>query len=336
MKELTDILRNAPKNLYHYTDAGTLLGIIQNKVFWASYIRFMNDNTEYDLAKEILFNRLPTFIKSNIRDDSSLVKRIKLNFEDMIKRIDLFIISFSEKENDLDQWRAYGKSTPNYSLKIDVTSLSKNSNILIEKNAVKERISSYVYSTGCPTISKVLMPCIYDKEDQELLINEILLDSFNHIKNYNEDEIKFTDYIARRFVYYAPLIKNEVYKNEKEWRIVILFNEHDQRLAEQKEIDEKKKSVIKDNTLSLDKLIEVQNNKVETIDFRTNGSYFIPYYKMNFYNVDCIKKIYIGACPDLDTVYESVEYMLRKNGFEIKKIKDDKIIMDSGLAYRNW
>lgn len=327
MKELTDILRNSPKYLYHYTDAGTLLGIIQNKEFWASYIRFMNDNTEYDLAKEILFNKLTTFIKSNFRDDNSLVERIKINFEAMIKRIDLFIISFSEKENDLDQWRAYGKSTPNYSLKIDVKSLSKNSNILIEKNAVKERISSYVYSTGCPTISKVLMPCIYDKEDQELLIDEILLDSFNHIKNYNEDEIKFTDYIARRFVYYAPLIKNEVYKNEKEWRIVILFNEHDQRLAEQKQKEENEKNHIIDLN---------EEEKVEKINFRTNGSYFIPYYKMKFFNTDCIKRVYIGPCPDLATVHESVEYMLRKNGFEIKKIKDDKIIMDSGLAYRNW
>ena len=324
MKGLTDVLRDAPENLYHYTDAGALLGIIQNKEFWASYIRFMNDNTEYDLAKEILFKKLPTFIKSNIRNSNSLVEKLKTNFEAMIRRIDLFIISFSEKENDLDQWRAYGKSTPNYSLKVNLKSLSNNSNILIEKNAVKERISSYVYSTGCPTISKVLMPCIYNKEDQEMLMDEIILDSFNHMKEYSEDENKFVDYIARRFVYYAPLVKNEVYKNENEWRIVILFNEHDRRLEEQEQREENEKN----HTIDLN-----EKEKVEKINFRT---YFIPYYKMKFFNTDCIKRVYIGPCPDLATVHESVEYMLRKNGFGLKTIIENEIIKESGLAYRNW
>lgn len=327
MIDLIAILRDNPEYLYHYTDAGALLGIIQNKEFWASYIRFMNDNTEYDLAKKILFKKLPNFIKTNFGKGDSLVSSITNNFEAMIRRIDLFIISFSEKENDLDQWRAYGKSTPNYSLKLDVNLLTNKADILYKKEDIKERINSYVYSTGCPTISKVLMPCIYDTNSQEALIDEIIQDSFEHVKSHNEDEIKFADYIARRFVYYAPLIKNEVYKNEKEWRIVILFNEHDQRLEEQKQGEENKKN----HTLDFD-----VKEKVEKINFRTNGSYFIPYYKMKFSNNDCIKKIYIGPCPDSETVHESVEYMFRKNGFGLKKINDEAIIQESGLAYRNW
>lgn len=327
MIDLIAILRDNPEYLYHYTDAGALLGIIQNKEFWASYIRFMNDNTEYDLEKKILFKKLPNFIKTNFGKGDSLVSSITNNFEAMIRRIDLFIISFSEKENDLDQWRAYGKSTPNYSLKLDVNLLTNKADILYKKEDIKERINSYVYSTGCPTISKVLMPCIYDTNSQEALIDEIIQDSFEHVKSHNEDEIKFADYIARRFVYYAPLIKNEVYKNEKEWRIVILFNEHDQRLEEQKQSEENKKNHILDFDVK---------EKVEKINFRTNGSYFIPYYKMKFSNNDCIKKIYIGPCPDSETVHESVEYMLRKNGFGLKKINDEAIIQESGLAYRNW
>lgn len=197
----------------------------------------------------------------------------------------------------------------------------------MKKNAVKERISSYVYSTGCPTISKVFMPCIYNKEDQEMLMDEIILDSFNHMKEYDEDENKFVDYIARSFVYYAPLVKNEVYKNENEWRIVILFNEHDRRLEEQEQGEENEKN----HTIDLN-----EKEKVEKINFRTNGSYFIPYYKMKFFNTDCIKRVYIGPCPDLATVHESVEYMLRKNGFGLKTIIENEIIKESGLAYRNW
>ena len=76
--------------------------------------------------------------------------------------------------------------------------------------------------------------------------------------------------------------------------------------------------------------------KKEKIEFRSNGSYFIPYYKLGFKDNDCIDKVYIGACPDYDTVYESVEYMLRKNGIGLKRIKDEAIIQKSKLAYRNW
>ena len=39
---------------------------------------------------------------------------------------------------------------------------------------------------------------------------------------------------------------------------------------------------------------------------------------------------------DYDTVYESVEYILRKNGIDYNRIKDENIIQKSKLAYRNW
>ena len=94
--------------------------------------------------------------------------------------------------------------------------------------------------------------------------------------------------------------------------------------------------IVKNHTLHIDKLFESKEVKPEKIEFRSNGSYFIPYYKLGFKDNDCIDKVYIGACPDYDTVYESVEYMLRKNGIGLKRINDENLIQKSKLAYRNW
>lgn len=53
-------------------------------------------------------------------------------------------------------------------------------------------------------------------------IDEIIQDSFEHVKNHNENEIKFADYIARSFVYYISMIKTEVYKSKK--KCIIYFD----------------------------------------------------------------------------------------------------------------
>ena len=46
--------RKPTSTLYHYTDAGGFLGIVNNRCFWATHIRFLNDSKEFLHAREIV------------------------------------------------------------------------------------------------------------------------------------------------------------------------------------------------------------------------------------------------------------------------------------------
>lgn len=326
MENLKSILNiDIPQVLYHYTDANAFMGMITKHEFWASHIRFMNDYTEFKLAKDKFVKMIPEFINGKFPSGATSPEKVVKDFEWLTGKIDVFIVSLSEKEDELNQWRAYGKSIPNYSLAFNKDSLVKNASIISTKGEIIQHIEDYVYESKREPISRILLPCIYDKAEQEKLLKEILEDSYRKVSEKKETSIEFTKYIARKFIFYAPLIKNNDYVDEKEWRIVVLFDEHGEMLKEKNEFD---------TANSKGELIIDQ--KKEKIDFRSNGSYFIPYYKLGFKDNDCIESVFIGACPDYDTVYESVEYMLRKNGIGLKRINDENLIQKSKLAYRNW
>tara|TARA_R110002012_G_scaffold313544_1_gene525231 strand:- start:53 stop:277 length:225 start_codon:yes stop_codon:yes gene_type:complete len=51
------------KDLFHYTSADAFLGIMTNRVIWASNIALLNDEQEYRYTTEVLTrisHRLPT------------------------------------------------------------------------------------------------------------------------------------------------------------------------------------------------------------------------------------------------------------------------------------
>src|SRR2546423_15568945 len=71
-KELTSLVKelrrswlasSIPRELYHYTDAGGLLGILTSKSFWATDINFLNDATELKYASDLIHKLLDTKIK---------------------------------------------------------------------------------------------------------------------------------------------------------------------------------------------------------------------------------------------------------------------------------
>ena len=52
VKNLGKFTKNI-KALYHYTNLEGAKGIISNKTFWASHIKFMNDSKEYSHGLEV-------------------------------------------------------------------------------------------------------------------------------------------------------------------------------------------------------------------------------------------------------------------------------------------
>jgi hypothetical protein len=97
--------------LYHYTDAGGLLGIVEHRVLWASDVWFMNDTRETRYGLEVMQRTL-----NAIEPTSGLESEVRETLLDVLatleERIDLrsYIACLSFNGDQLSQWRAYGRS----------------------------------------------------------------------------------------------------------------------------------------------------------------------------------------------------------------------------------
>lgn len=185
-----------PEKLYHYTSKTGFLGIIKNKTLWASEILFMNDSKESKIPYEIFEELLSLEKKSDVKEKLKK-ENVTFDFNDFYKSFEGFgyyVISFSEKKDDLNQWRLYGDNA---------------SGMCIEFN------SCYLLKTlnECNQNKIELKKCIYNKNEQIHRIQK-LIDSikFENIPIYS---------VIPKLLKLSTYFKHESFKDEQEWRIVI-------------------------------------------------------------------------------------------------------------------
>lgn len=179
-----------PSLLYHYTSYRGLNGVVCEKNIWASNIHFLNDDSENCIALEI-FDRI---IENNNR---ALFKgEVEVtNKKSSYKNIR--VASFSIKEDDLSQWRAY---CPNggYSLCMD----SK----LLEKSL--------------RNVGYELLPCIYESEKHEEIIR-FIIDFYEQQWEKSPESLEaMLQGLIFSIYNVAPLFKHHSFSAEGEWRCV--------------------------------------------------------------------------------------------------------------------
>lgn len=117
-----------PEVLYHYTTPGGLYGIISNSSFWATDVRYMNDASELKYPYELI-----TFVLDQERESADDAKTAFLDDfrrfwldtfwfgagDDM--RTTTYTMCFSERPDDLSNWRAYAGSIGGYAIGFDWT-----------------------------------------------------------------------------------------------------------------------------------------------------------------------------------------------------------------------
>lgn len=115
-----------PERVYHYTDAGGLLGIVKNKGLWASNVWFMNDarEAEYglDVIERVLISRtLAPGAESEVcRKAADLIRSVR-DQNDLLRS---YIACLSKEGDQLSQWRAYGRPR-GFSIGFDRVSLRR-------------------------------------------------------------------------------------------------------------------------------------------------------------------------------------------------------------------
>lgn len=345
-----------PSYLYHYTNRDSFIGIMKNKEFWVSHIRFMNDIEEERLAENELLNLL-SIPKNKIPSiDMEILKNetIESIKNEMSKR-EIFILSLSESPDELNMWRGYGKNTPAYSIQIDCDKMIEQfifqppTNTIIKNPELykivdvinKDKIDESIFSPSDEKRKIYYSKCIYDKNEHQQLIEEIINDSKDRLKYLGKpfSEKNLSEEIAKRFIFYSPLIKNKNFESEKEWRFVIFlensFTPEDSKEELEEELETQTckylKSKIKQEISQFDENANAFLVNKHLIEFRMGNSFIIPYHKFKF-NTNCIAKVTIGACPDSKSVEESTKYFLRQIGFK----NADSLVELSKIPYRPW
>lgn len=95
--------------LYHYTGSAGLIGILQSGNIWATDYRHLNDRKEYQIGAKLLQRELRS---------KGLKKEQQDHFERLVNETQrhCFVLSFSEKGDQLSQWRAYCPGGNGYAL----------------------------------------------------------------------------------------------------------------------------------------------------------------------------------------------------------------------------
>lgn len=162
--------------LYHYTSLSTAFSIMSNNEIYLSSIAGMNDRSEQTYVDELM--------------GKPVINKISLSKIAMLNR--RFIISFSEKEDNLNQWRLYGEQ-------------AKGCCIQFQKKNIP--LTKYYWVLG------------------KVLYGDDLLRSINAL---NEEIKKSTTVLEfRRLYLWKNFIKSKDYEYECEIRL-LLFNYKDE------------------------------------------------------------------------------------------------------------
>src|SRR6266702_4623198 len=188
-----------PQRLYHYTSQEGLLGILSSKTLWATRIQYLNDSTELAYTLALLKKAF------DLQFQQPLTKLLTLDpvrkALDGLRLVPIHVACFSEKQDDLSQWRGYSPGGGGFSIGFDPDQLAE----------AAERRAAFI------------APCIYDPDRQSQLVKH-LVDGFikegitERDKDFDAKKISYD--FTMDCVFLASVLKHPSFKHEQEWRIV--------------------------------------------------------------------------------------------------------------------
>jgi hypothetical protein len=203
--------RPLPPILYHYTDAAGLQGIVESGAMRATHMAFMNDATEYRYAVSLLHEAVKHQKSRNAEQPTqlSLLEEIEAFLEGPAPELNVpyFVACFSEQENSLNQWRAYGRGEGGFSIGFD---------------------ASLLQTAGVPKMC-LLAPAVYDRQIQDLLVRQLLAWALNEyprtvskygVGDRDEHRRNWAHVLLWELTAVAPMMKNPAFVEEKEWRLI--------------------------------------------------------------------------------------------------------------------
>jgi hypothetical protein len=199
-----------PDVIFHYTTIAGLIGIVQSGSVWATDIRFLNDSTELQYAKDLLLSRIKEEIAT--QNSTTLHKTFWERATEVFKSGPTgyqFISCFCEDGDLLSQWRGYAGGTGGFSIGFDsriVSTLSaKNPAVFLRRIIYEPRIQIEIFNQVILQVNACITQNTDGKtaEEQNNIIAYI-----GHVFGTLIDELLYT-------------FKHPSFYEEKEWRLVI-------------------------------------------------------------------------------------------------------------------
>lgn len=235
--KLRDIKTGYSGDIWHYTSANGLKGILEDDCIWFSDRRFLNDSTEcsyvYALIKELEINgELKKYNSDFVNLIMDIVNDIYNQNDDskdgdMISILNCYVASFSMSKDNLGLWSYYTKNQEHlgYSFKIDVKDLLKK---MIDEKKIKKLLI---------TNGKV----IYSKKIQINLLKDTI---YEYSKLFEKVPKEKRDHFIDAFLFYEFVnllelynifFKPKCYESENEYRFVITsFSLHQNNFLKKK------------------------------------------------------------------------------------------------------
>ncbi|MBH9536969.1 DUF2971 domain-containing protein [Novosphingopyxis sp. YJ-S2-01] len=117
--------------VFHYTSVLGALGIIESHSIWLTEYSSLNDTQEFLYGKELYFDALKKFTDREVPKTVEYIAA--LAFDDLQKRTNMLISSFSLIPDDLSQWRSYADNARGCVISIDSEYLSEDAGVAIRK-----------------------------------------------------------------------------------------------------------------------------------------------------------------------------------------------------------
>ena len=196
----------------HYTSQKGLLGIVKEEKLWATNIKFLNDEQEFQHAIKLINEIIP---KATITEASSnysvYIKYIeaiekKLMSLDSFKTDSIYTFSVSEELDLLSQWRGYCPENNG-----DCVTLNTDGVF----NDIKE-----IYPNS------YLQKCVYNQEKKESELKAVLNKFWLQYSalSSKKEQASIVDSLASEIALLASHFKHSSFSEENEWRIIIMLD----------------------------------------------------------------------------------------------------------------
>jgi hypothetical protein len=225
-----------PEVLWHYTSFAGFQGIISSRKIWATEYRFLNDQEEFCHAKRLVIEMCedePEFGAARFPVRDMIREAIKGVFDSgplNEDRIRIMVASFSEAGDLLSQWRGYSGNSTGVSLGLDLRGLRPPLGLgsgvtfapCVYNTDHKRSLIRSVFAHFCSRLEpwwkqSVDSATAPGKKTQESEQNNLAanMDVLGKALRLAHSELQLN------LVRVAPLLKNESFSEEKEWRLVL-------------------------------------------------------------------------------------------------------------------
>ncbi|MFI8413656.1 hypothetical protein ACIGB6_14475 [Paeniglutamicibacter gangotriensis] len=203
-----------PTEVWHYTDANGLLGMVRDRSIWAGCTDFMNDEKEAIKGIELLRSRWGARgTEASSNEEREEIERLIASMESSKSR--QYIVSASEQSDSLTLWRNYGREAVSYAVRLDPS-----------VKLVPVPLSKYWDKNDWPDAPPdYLDPYIQEYEDSSGQLQQVLSEYPDMVHSRQRDGWKKVEYIDANQVAIVDNVAKEILtpRVEKKQGLASLF-----------------------------------------------------------------------------------------------------------------